>query len=107
MECEVKFVNEKLKQAFEELKDSDKEFYRELQEARDEISKNAFCCRNAKKELIPKRYIQKHGINNLWIYDLRDGWRLLYTVVNPTKIEILAIVLDWMNHKDYEKLFNF
>lgn len=107
MECEVMFVNEKLKQAFEELKDSDKDFYEELQKARTEISKNAFCCRNAKKELIPKGYIQKYGIGNLWIYDLRDGWRLLYTIVNPNKIEILAIILNWMNHKDYERLFNF
>ena len=78
MEGEVKFADEKLKEAFESLKDRDPELYQELQKARDEISNNVFCCRNCKKELIPNFLIQKYSIRNLWIYNLRDGWRLLY-----------------------------
>ncbi len=107
MECEVRFADEKLKEAFETLEYKDKEFYEELQKARDEICKNAYCGRNVKKKLIPKEYIQRYNLNNLWIYDLRDGWRLLYTISNLGRVDILAIVLDWMNHKDYERLFGF
>lgn len=107
MEGIVKFGDEKLKEAFESLKESDKDLYEQIDKATDEIKKNVFCGRNVKKKLIPKDLIQKHGFNNLWIYNLRSGWRLLYSVTSPDKIEILAIVLDWMNHKDYERLFKF
>ncbi|MDD5132944.1 MAG: hypothetical protein PHD81_03590 [Candidatus Nanoarchaeia archaeon] len=107
MEGEIRFVNKNLKELFDKLKDIDKELYEELQKARNEIAKDIFCGRNVKKKLIPKEYIQKYNINNLWIYDLRDGWRLLYTIATPTKVEVLAIVLSWMDHKDYERLFKF
>lgn len=107
MEGEIRFADSKLKKAFESLEISDKEFYEELQKALKEINKNVFCCRNVRKKLIPKKLIQKYRINNLWIYNLRNGWRLLYSVVTPNKVEVLALILDWMNHKEYERLFKF
>ena len=107
MEGIVKFGDEKLKEAFENLKNFDSELYDQIDKAADEISRNVFCGRNVKKKLIPKEIVHKHGLDNLWIYNLRSGWRLLYSVTSPDKIQILAIVLDWMNHKDYERLFKF
>ena len=107
MEGIVKFGDEKLKETFESLKNFDKDLYEQIDKATDEISKNVFCGRNVKKKLIPKELIKKYGIGNLWIYNLRSGWRLLYSITSPDKIQILAIVLDWMNHKDYERLFKF
>ena len=106
-EGEIRFGDIKLKEAFEELEQKDKDLYEQLQKALEEISKNVFCGRNVKKELIPKLLIQKYEINNLWIYNLREGWRLLYSITTPDKIEIIAIVLNWMSHKDYERLFRF
>ena len=81
-------------------------FYNELERAFKEISENVYRGRNVKKKLIPKTLIQKYGLNNLWVYNLSSGWRLIYSAGN-NEIEVLAIVLDWMSHKDYEKLFNF
>ena len=107
MEGKLKFADKKLKEAFEDLKKIDKDLYNQIDKATDEISKDIFCGRNVKKKLIPKKLTQKHGFNNLWIYNLRSGWRLLYSITSPDKVQILAIVLDWMNHKDYEKLFRF
>ena len=107
MEGIVKFVDESLKKAFENLKDIDLDLYAQIDKATDEIKNNVFCGRNVKKKLIPKELIQKYGLDNLWIYNLRSGWRLIYSVSSPDKIQIFAIVLDWMNHKDYERLFKF
>ena len=107
MEGEIRFVDAKLKAAFEELKGSDRELYDQVERALAEINKNVFCCRNVRKKLIPKTLIRKYHINNLWIYNLPRGWRLLYSVINPSKVEVLALVLDWMDHKDYERLFKF
>ncbi len=46
-------------------------------------------------------------MNNLWKYDLPDGWRIIYTITTPNKIEILAIILEWSDHKGYEKRFGY
>ena len=107
MEGKIKFSDKRLKEAFEHLNETDKDLYGQIDKAADEISKNIFCGRNVKKKLIPKSLIQKYSLNNLWIYNLRSGWRLLYSITSPDKVQILAIVLDWMNHKDYERLFKF
>lgn len=107
MEGIVKFTDEILKKSFETLKETDKDLYNQIDKATDEIKQNVFCGRAVKKKLIPKFLKDKYDIDNLWIYNLRSGWRLLYSVSSPDKVQILAIVLDWMNHKDYERLFNF
>jgi mRNA-degrading endonuclease RelE of RelBE toxin-antitoxin system len=107
MEGVIKFKDKNLREAFKILKEIDKDLYNQIDKATDEINKNVFCGRNVKKKLIPKEFYRKYGIDNLWIYNLRSGWRLLYSVSSPDKFEILAVVLDWMNHKDYERLFNF
>ncbi|MFH1607803.1 MAG: hypothetical protein ABIA78_01590 [archaeon] len=107
MEGIIKFTDEKLKEAFEILKETDVDLYKQIDKATAEISENVFCGRNVKKKLIPREFSRKYGIDNLWIYNLRSRWRLLYSVSSPDKIQILAIVLDWMSHKDYGRLFNF
>jgi Txe/YoeB family toxin of Txe-Axe toxin-antitoxin module len=106
MECKIKFIDEKLKEAFLNLEKSDPRLYKEIAKALEDISKNAYCGRNVKKNLIPNEFIQKYDINNLWIYNLRVDWRLLYSVSN-NEIDVLGLILDWMNHKDYERLFGF
>lgn len=106
MEAKVIFSDKELQKAFEELEGKDKRLHKEIINALDTIKENAFFGRNVKKKLIPKSIKEKYNLKNLWIYNLRKDWRLLYTVTN-NQIEVLAIVLDWMNHKDYEKLFKF
>lgn len=106
MECKVIFKDRELKNAFDILTETDKRLRKEIEKALNDICKNHSCGRNVKKKLIPKELIKKYGINNLWIYNLRKDWRLLYSI-GRDELEILAIVLDWMNHKEYERLFNF
>jgi len=106
MECKISFIDIELKNSFKELKTSDPRLHKEIEKAINEICKNSFCGRNVKKSLIPKELKRKYGINNLWIYNLRKDWRLLYSV-GRDEIELIAVVLDWMNHKQYERLFKF
>lgn len=106
MESKVIFADKDLKEAFEKLKEEDERLFKEIENALNTIKQNVFFGRNVKKNLIPRELKQKYDLNNLWIYNLRKDWRLLYTITN-NEVEILAIVLDWMNHKDYERLFRF
>jgi Txe/YoeB family toxin of Txe-Axe toxin-antitoxin module len=73
MKSHIKFVDEKLKRSLEKLKNSkteDKKLYKWINRALDDIEENAFCAIQVPKKLIPKVYINKYNIENLWKYDL-------------------------------------
>jgi len=102
----VVFADDKVEKDFEKLDESD-ELKKYLKRAIRDIQTNAFCGVQIPKKLIPKEYIQKYGIENLWKYDLPDRWRLVYSITTPTKIQIVSIILEWFNHKEYERRFNY
>ena len=101
----VIFVDEELENCFNELPESDP-IKKGIIRAIKSIQEDAWIGRSVKKELIPKKLAIKYNLTSLWIYDLPSGWRLLYSLA-PGEIEIIAAVLDWMDHKDYERLFRF
>lgn len=58
------------------------------------------------KDRIPKEYIKEYDANNLWKVNLSGAWRMIYTI-RGTEVEIISLILDLMNHKDYEKKFKY
>lgn len=109
MKSVVYFGDEKLKEAYLKLqttKVEDKMLYKWVSRAINDLQENAFCGIQVPKRLIPKVYIDKYNIDNLWKYDLPKGWRLLYSVAKE-EIYVISIILEWMNHKDYERRFNY
>ena len=105
----IQFADEKVKNAFEELenaKGDEKQLYEWLVRAFNDVEENAFCGIQIPKKLIPKEYIQKYKIHNLWKYNLPNAWRLLYSIERD-EIIVISIVLEWMNHKDYERRFGY
>ncbi|MBL7100659.1 MAG: type II toxin-antitoxin system YoeB family toxin [Nanoarchaeota archaeon] len=109
MKSTTHFADEKLKRSYEELKDSkteDKNLYKWISKAIDDIEENAFCGIQIPKKLIPKVYIKKYSIDNLWKYDLPRGWRLIYSVAG-NKILIVSIIIEWITHKEYERRFKY
>jgi len=109
MKSEIKFAEAKIEKALQDLKDSkteDKKLYKWICRAFGDLKENAFCGIQLPKRLIPRTYINKYGIDNLWKYDLPKGWRLIYSVANG-QICILSIILEWMDHKNYERRFNY
>jgi len=104
--CEVQFANEKVKKAFENLEKEDINLKKFIERAFCDIQANPFCGIQIKKELIPKEYIKKFDIGNVWKYNLPNAWRLIYSIRGDEAI-IITIVLEWMDHKSYEKRFNY
>tara|TARA_Y100000034_G_C6844755_1_gene382557 strand:+ start:354 stop:683 length:330 start_codon:yes stop_codon:yes gene_type:complete len=103
----VRFVDEKLKESFEKLeKSKDKKFYGFIRRSFEDIEENAFCGVQVPKKLIPKEYLKKYNLSNLWKYDLPNAWRLLYSI-EKDEIIVISIILEWMSHKEYERLFNY
>jgi Txe/YoeB family toxin of Txe-Axe toxin-antitoxin module len=110
MECRIFFADDKLKKTFENLKNSkteDRKLYDFIYRALEDVEKDAFCGMQIQKKLMPKEYERKYGkIDNLWKYNLPNAWRLIYTVKGEG-IFILGIVLEWLDHKNYERRFGY
>jgi len=100
----VAFADEKIKQAYESLENESPELHKFIERAIDDLKKNPFCGIPIAKRLMPKIYVKKYGIDNLWKYNLPGAWRLLYSTVGDS-IKIVSIILEWLNHKEYERRF--
>ena len=105
---DLRFGDEKLKKAYQELDAiQEKQLKQWLDRAFEDLEKNVFCGIQLPKRLIPKEYHQKYGpLTNPWKYNLPNAWSRLYTIKRDEVI-ILSIILEWMDHKDYEKRFNY
>ena len=105
----VAFITKKLKEEFELLKNGkfeDKQLYKYICRAQEDLKQNPSSGIKIPKNLWPKEYIQKWGITNLWKYDLPNGWRLIYTI-ETDEIKIVNIILEWFDHKGYERKFRY
>jgi hypothetical protein len=58
------------------------------------------------RKYIPKALAKRYGTDRLWKIDLVGYWRLVYTITGDA-IKIIAFVLEFMNHKKYDKLFGY
>ena len=70
------------------------------------LKENPECGINIKKYIIPKKYICNYDVNNLWKINLASAWRMIYTI-RGSQVEIICLILDLMNHKDYDKRFGY
>jgi len=62
-------------------------------------------------DLIPRRYISKatehkYGTNKILRVELVGYWRLLYTLIGD-EVRIIAFILEFMDHNNYNKLFGY
>lgn len=105
----VVFIDEPTRNAFDKLKEGkfeDRTLYGFIDRAIDDLKKNPFVGIKIPRRLWPKEYVQKYDINNLWKYDLPNAWRLLY-MVKGDSIKIVAVILEWMDHKKYDRKFGY
>ena len=108
-EISIAFINPKVKQEWEALKEGkfeDKQLYKFIDRAIDDLKANPTCGIKISKNLWPKEYVQKYGITNLWKYNLPDAWRLIYTI-ETDEVRIANIIHEWFDHKEYEKRFKY
>jgi Txe/YoeB family toxin of Txe-Axe toxin-antitoxin module len=103
---QVQFINEKVQKAFYELGDEDPALKKKIERAFNDICANPFCGVQIPKKQIPEDYIKKFDIKNVWKYNLPDAWRLLYSIEGG-ELRIITIVLEWLDHKNYERRFNY
>ena len=101
---EIHFADEKVQKTFEEL--TEEPLRKQLQRAFEDIKENPFCGIQIPKRLIPREYSQKYNIKNLWKCNLPGAWRLIYSIEGGEAV-IITIILEWMDHKTYDKKFKY
>jgi hypothetical protein len=57
-----------------------------------------------RKSAIPVSLRNKYGLENLYVEDLPDFWRLLYTVVKSEGRRVI-IILEVVSHREYDRWF--
>jgi Txe/YoeB family toxin of Txe-Axe toxin-antitoxin module len=102
----VVFISNKLENEFN-LLDKELELKRHIFRAIEDIKRNPLSGLKIPQKLWPEEYLKKYNITNLWKYDLPRGWRLRYTLINQSQIEILSVILEWFDHKNYERRFGY
>ncbi|MCX6799509.1 MAG: type II toxin-antitoxin system YoeB family toxin [Candidatus Diapherotrites archaeon] len=106
---QVAFIEESTRTAFDMLKQGkfeDKTLYESIDRAIGDLKEDPFAGIKIAKRLCPKEYTAKYRINNLWKYDLPNAWRLIYTIKGDA-VRIVAVILEWMGHKKYNKKFGY
>ena len=60
------------------------------------------------KSKIPAEYRRKYGVTNLFWVKLPHAWRMLYSLAGDEReIEIIAFVVDIVDHKKYSRKFGY
>ena len=72
------------------------------------IKQNAHYGNPVAKRLIPAEYVKRYDTTNLFRVELPNFWRMLYTLTDgESEVEIIAFVLDIMDHKKYDKKMGY
>ena len=86
--------------------DKKDELWKSVDACLEELKSNAKAGTQIPKNLWPTDYIRVYGVTNLYKCNLAGAHRLLYTIyVESGMVKVLAI--DFMPHKEYEKLFGY
>jgi hypothetical protein len=109
MKSALFFADEQVRQAFSVLpsgRAEEKEIHHQLNLVFDTLAADPFCGIQVPKRLIPKVYLTKYGIDNLWKYNFHKNWRLMYSVAGDGT-QLVTLILEWLPHKEYERRFGY
>ncbi len=65
-----------------------------------------FAGNSVPKRQIPVYYVRRFGVNILFRYSHPQGFRSVYTLVRDDD-DVSVVVLDFLSHKEYEKMFGY
>ncbi|PIN69431.1 hypothetical protein COV93_05660 [Candidatus Woesearchaeota archaeon CG11_big_fil_rev_8_21_14_0_20_43_8] len=107
-EIDVDFSSDKVEKKLKSLEGGCFEeinLFRHLSKAIDELKINPVAGVKMQHRLWPKQ-CRSLDLDNLYKYDLPNGWRLIYTIKNQG-VRLLAVIIEWLSHKAYEKRFKY
>ena len=86
-------------------KQEEQDLIKFIDEAIDRLKQDPFLGTYIEKSKWPKLY-RKYQITNLRKIDLPDAWRLIYSVITAPD-QKLVVLIEWFDHKEYERRFGY
>ena len=71
------------------------------------LKEDKFRGRSIKKEQIPKYYIDRYGVDNLYYYRHPEGYRSCYHLHKFEGLGVCPVILDINTHTEYERIFGY
>lgn len=90
---------------YEELKPSE-QLKKHVDKAIDLLKSNSMIGNRIEKQLWPRKYLRKYGINNLFRYQLPLGFRMIYTIIADSN-KIICVIIEVLSHKEYDEIFGY
>jgi len=104
---EYKLLEEKVKKDKQDRhKPTNKQLLDSINRAIENIKYNYKCGDLIPRKYIPKDTVKKYGTDKILRVELVGYWRLLYTIIGD-EIKIVAFILEFMNHSNYNKRFGY
>lgn len=99
-------------QIFQQLKNSESKEHQTIARGIDNkveiLKQNPYFGNPIAKRKIPKEYREEYDITNLFRIELPNFWRMLYALTNnEEQVIIIALVVDLLNHGEYDKKFGY
>ena len=85
---------------------SEAQLLKSVNQKMDFIKANPFYGDSVPKALIPKDYVLRYNAKNLWMVELANYWRMLYTI-KGYQVEVVCFVLGIVDHRRYDRLFGY
>ena len=73
-----------------------------IDDMKEVLRENMYAGELIRKSQIPKQYIDRYAVNNLYRYSHPEGFRSCYTIVNGC-----PYILDIMSHPEYDRVFGY
>jgi hypothetical protein len=110
MDYLLRWVDRSAKDKWLALKDStseDRRLYINIEHTIGKLQDDPYRGDRIKKERIPKSYKVKYGLDNLLKINISQYWRLLYFIEAYDNKTVLVILVDFMSHPEYDRLFGY
>lgn len=100
------FISKELNDILKTLDPNDKRL-KWIKEMEDVLKENIKGGDQVKKSLIPSKYKDGLGVNNLYRYSHPEGFRSCYTIFFESGLGNCPHILDIMDHDEYNRLFGY
>ena len=78
-----------------------------LNDARDVLEVNPFAGDKVSRRLTPRRYKLRFNVVFVYRYRMPEAFRLIYTLDTTRGVPSCVRVIDFLSHKEYERVFRY
>ena len=78
-----------------------------IERMREILLENMFIGEKIRKNRIPKEYVRKYDLSNLYRFSHPEGYRSLYTIEFFDDDGLCPVILDFLSHKKYDGVFDY